>query len=398
MATPPSVVLVHNRYQHAGGEDHVFAAEQSLLAWRGHTVATYLADNERIGTMGRAPLAAGTIWNAASRRDLRTLCRQSGPVVAHFHNTFPLISPAAYYGARDAGALVVQTLHNYRLICPAGTLFRDRDACDECVGRRFPWPGVMHGCYRQSRLATAVTASMIAAHHAAGTWRDVVSVYIALTDFARRTFVEGGFPAERIVVKPNFLPVDPGIGAHRGGFALFVGRVSPEKGIDVLLDAYERGVALPLKIAGTGPLENSRTPRNVEWLGWQEPNDITALMKAATVLVLPSLCYEGFPISVLQAFATGLPVVASGHGSLQEIVEHGRTGFHVPPGDPDALAERLDWTASDLQELKLLGCNARSEFEARYTAESNYQTLMAIYSLAMASAASDVDADVRGAM
>jgi glycosyltransferase involved in cell wall biosynthesis len=387
MNGPPAVVLVHNRYQQAGGEDEVFAAERSLLAAHGHAVTTYLADNERINGMGRVRLTATTIWNRDSRREVRAICTQPGPVVAHFHNTFPLISPSAYSGARDAGAIVVQTLHNYRLICPGATLYRDGAACEQCVGSPVPWRAVVHGCYRHSRLATAVAASMIAAHHAAGTWRDAVSVYIALTEFARLRFIDGGLPPERIVVKPNFLPADPGPGAHRGRFALFVGRVSPEKGIDVLLDAYERGLDLPLKIAGAGPLERTRTPRNVEWLGWQSPAEVIALMKAAAVLVLPSVCYEGFPITALQAFATGLPVIATGHGSLAEIVDHGRTGLLFEPGQVDALAERLDWAGTHPGELQVLSSGARSEFEQRYTAASNYRRLIEIYRTGLASVA-----------
>jgi glycosyltransferase involved in cell wall biosynthesis len=393
--TQPAVVLVHNRYQQPGGEDDVFAAEHALLTARGHAVTTYVADNGRITRLGRARLAAATIWNSASRRDLRTACSQPAPVVAHFHNTFPLISPSAYYGARDAGAIVVQTLHNFRLICPGATLFRNGRACDTCTGRRVAWPGVLHGCYRQDRLATAVTATMIAAHHAAGTWRDAVSVYIALTEFAKRRFIEGGLPAERIVVKPNFLRNDPGPGEHRGRFALFVGRISPEKGIDTLLDAYERGVSLPLKIAGAGPLERVRTPRNVEWLGRQSPADVIALMKAAAVLVLPSTCYEGFPLAVLQAFATGLPVVASGHGSLAEIVDNGRTGLLFEPGDAGALTDRLEWAAAHPFELRLLGAEARSEFELRYTADRNYRRLIDIYRSGLAAVAASIPPDRR---
>jgi glycosyltransferase involved in cell wall biosynthesis len=166
-----------------------------------------------------------------------------------------------------------------------------------------------------------------------------------------------------------------------------VGRLSPEKGLDTLLDAYDGGVDLPLKIAGAGPLERARTPRNVEWLGWRSPADVTALMKAAAVLVLPSVCYEGFPMTALQAFATGLPVIATGHGSLSEIVGNGKTGLLFEPGCAEALAERLEWAATHPLDLEMLGCAARSEFEQRYTAASNYRRLMEIYRTGLASVA-----------
>lgn len=383
----PAVVLIHNRYRQAGGEDEVFAAETALLTARGHDVTTYVADNREIDGTGRLALARATVWNSAASREVRELCSRRPPVVAHFHNFFPLISPAAYYGARAEGAAVVQTLHNYRLICPAATLYRDAAPCEACVGKAVAWPSVLHACYRGDRAATTVAASSISMHRLLRTWQRQVNVYIALTDFARRKFIEGGLPADRIVVKPNFLSSDPGIGEHQGGFALYVGRVSPEKGITTLLNAWTRvGERVPLKIAGRGPLETLRAVPGVEWLGWQPPESVLALMKDARFLVMPSTCYEGaVPLSVIQAFATALPVIVSAHGSMTEVAA-AHTGCAFEPGDDEDLVRRIEWALDHPVELSHLGRQGRIEFERRYTAEQNYDQLLQIYRRALASA------------
>lgn len=377
------MIVVHNRYQQRGGEDDVFAAEVALLSDHGHHVRTYVADNQQIASIRRAALARATFWNDASYRAVRSMCRTANAGVVHFHNTFPLVSPAGYYAARDAGSAVVQTLHNYRLICPNAMLFRNGRPCEDCVGRRFAWPAVLHACYRGDRVATAVTASMVGWHRAVGSWHNAVNLYIALTSFAKRKFVDGGIPPAQIVVKPNFLSDDPGEGDHRGGFALFVGRLSPEKGIDTLLSAWAQlGGRVPLKIAGSGPLGETRTP-GVEWLGWQSTDRVLALMQNASLLVLPSSWYEGFPVTLVQAFATGLPVIVSGHGSLAEIVDDGCTGYHFEPGNAEDLAAKVDSALSHPSELAKIGRNARREFERQYTAERNYQQLLEVYRYAI---------------
>lgn len=379
---PFTVALVHNYYQQPGGEDAAVAAEGRVLEAHGHRVIRYTLDNGSIVRMRRARLVRSTVWNDGAYSDLRQLFDADRPAVAHFHNTFPLVSPAAYYAARDAGVPVVQTLHNFRLVCPNALLYRDGHVCEECLGRSVPWPGVVHACYRDSHSASAVTAAMLATHHALGTWQKAVDVYIALTNFARDKFIQGGLPAERIVVKPNFVPVDPGAGSRGGRFALFVGRLSPEKGLGTLLAAWRAlGGAFPLKIVGSGPLEATldRTVPGTEWLGHQPKENVLALMREAAFLVLPSECYEGMPMTIVEAFASGLPVVTSGQGSLAEVVEHGRTGLHFTTGDPVALAAAVERAVAAPREMAEMGRAARGEFEAKYTAEEHYRQLCQIY-------------------
>lgn len=250
------VLLIHNYYQQPGGEDQVFASEAALLEAHSHCVVRYTVHNDRVAEMSPLPLVQATLWNKTVHRELRTLICKERPQVVHFHNTFPLISPAAYYAAKAEGVPVVQTLHNYRLLCPSqgGILLRNGEVCEDCLGKFWPWPGIVHSCYRDSKAATTVHAIMLSLHRALQTWTTMVDVYIALTEFARQKFIQGGLPSEKIVVKPNFVYPDPSPGEGQGGYALFVGRLTPEKGIDTLLAAWERlHTKIPLKIVGMVP-------------------------------------------------------------------------------------------------------------------------------------------------
>jgi glycosyltransferase involved in cell wall biosynthesis len=383
--TVGTVVAVHNYYQQPGGEDEVFRAETRMLGAHGHTVVPYTLHNDRIGTRAGLRIAAATVWNPESHRELRALFRQHRPAVAHFHNTFPLVSPSAYRAARAEGVPVVQTLHNFRLCCPNALFHRGGRPCEDCLGKAVPWPGVVHACYRGSRGATAAIAGMLTVHRALGTYQRDVDVYIALSRFARDKFVAGGLPAERIMIKPNFLFPEPAVGEHGGGFALFIGRLSPEKGLATLLEAWQAlGGRATLRVVGQGPEEHLlKTPRaGVEWLGWQPRDQVLALMQQASFLVLPSEWYENFPMTLVEAYATGLPVVGSAIGSLQELVEDYGTGRQFQPGSAADLARVLEWMIGHPREVAEQGRRARQTFEQRYTAERNYAELLAIYQTA----------------
>lgn len=388
------ILVVHNGYQKHGGEDVVVEAEERLLVARGHSVARYRRHNDELRTRGPLGfMAAGieTVWSAASAREITALLAKEKPDVVHFHNTFPLISPGAYYACAEAGVPVVQTLHNYRLLCPGAYFLRDGRVCEECLGRSVPWPGVVHGCYRESRAATAAVATMLAVHRAMKTWREKVGVYIALSEFARKKFIEGGLPGERLVVKPNFVDPDPGLKCVAGEYALYVGRLSVEKGLRVLLGAWGRlRGRIPLRIAGDGPLKEeiaaeikTRGLLSVELLGRLAPSEIVSLMQGARFLVLPSVCYENFPLAVAEAFACGLPVIASRLGSMAEIVADGDTGLHVTPGDSAELAAKADWAWRNPGKLQELGRAGRQEYVSKYRPEQNYKRLIGIFERAI---------------
>lgn len=383
------ILLCHNYYQQTGGEDGSFAGEAALLERNGHEVLQFTAHNDTINDMSRWKVARETIWNRSMYQDLRTLIRRERPAVMHCTNTFPLISPAAYYAARAEGLTVVQSLRNYRLLCPNGLFLRDGKACEDCLGKAIPWPGIFRACYRQSVAASAVTATMLGVHRALRTWTRIVSRYVALTEFSRQKFVQGGLPVEKVAVKPNFVYPDPGPGSGSGRYAVFVGRLSVEKGLDTLLTAWDKlGHRYPLKIIGDGPLDDlvrsaAEQHENIDWLGRLPVEEILSIVGEARCLVIPSVCYEGLPRTIIEAFSKGTPVVASRLGSMAEIVDDGRTGAHFEPGNPDDLAAKLEPLLDESADLTRMREAVRNEFETKYTAESNYRILMDIYASAI---------------
>lgn len=383
------ILLCHNHYQQPGGEDQSFAAEADLLESRGHEVLRYTVHNDSIEGMSRREVARRTLWSRETYAALRTLIRRARPDVMHCTNTFPLISPSAYAAARAESVPVVQSLRNYRLMCPNALFLREGRVCEDCLGKLVAWPGIRHGCYRGSRAGSAVVAGLSAVHRLLGTWTRGVDLYFTLTEFARRKFIEGGLPAEKIVVKPNFVAPDPGAGTGRGGYAIFVGRLSAEKGIDTLLAAWSRPeMELPLKIVGDGPLADqvaaaARENPRIEWLGRRPIHAVLPLIGEAACLLMPSVWYETFGRTIIEAYAKGTPVVVSRLGAMEELVDDGRTGRLFAPGDAADLAAKVRQLLADPQRLGRMREAARDEYLDRYTAGPNHDMLMAIYERAM---------------
>jgi glycosyltransferase involved in cell wall biosynthesis len=384
-----NILIAHNFYKQPGGEDQCMAAEVAMLKAHGHEVTQYCLRNDSIDTMSSLEVAGRTIWSRSSFRELRHLFRTRRPQIVHFHNTFPLISPAAYYAARAENVRVVQTLHNFRLSCANALLFRDGKVCEDCLGKSVAWPGIVHKCYHDSRNAGAVIATMQTVHRMLGTWRKAVDVYVALSESSRRKLIAGGLPANKIVVKSNFAYPDPGPGAGLGRYAMFVGRLAAEKGLETLLTAWQHlGGSLPLKIVGNGPMaaavqEAAAKDPSIQWLGNLPLETVYTLVGDATVLVLPSQCYENFPRVVIEAFAKGTPVIASNLGAMAEIVDDGRTGLHFEAGNPANLAEKLRSVLADPPKLARMRQAARQDFDQYFTADVNHKSLMAIYETAL---------------
>ncbi len=395
-----SVLLVHNRYRQSGGEDAVFDAESELLARHGHRVERLVVDNDEIpdrpSASYRVRLAVRTVWASAAADAVAERARAVGANVVHVHNFLPLLSPAVHGAARATGAAVVQTLHNYRLICPAATLFRDGAPCEDCVGRRIAMPAIVHACYRDSRAQTAAVTAMLAVHRARRTWHRDVDAFVALTAFGRDRFVAGGLPADRLLVKPNFAPDpgDPGDAAvdesgERGRYGqgpfLFVGRLAEEKGLRTLLAAWRLlDPDLALRIVGGGPLADeveaaAAALPGVTFVGPLARDEVQAEMRSARALIFPSLWYEGMPLTVIEAFAAGLPVIASGLGAMNDMVDDARTGRLVKPGDPRALADAVKGLAGDVNVTASMGAAARRAYLDAYAPEPNYAQLAAIY-------------------
>lgn len=379
------ILLAHNAYQHQGGEDMVVGSEIALLRAHGHEVAEYRRDNSEIMGISKPVLAANTFWSRRTVHEADRLIAEFHPDVIHAHNTFPLISPALYWAAERAGVPVVQTLHNFRLMCLSAMFLRDGKVCEECLGR-LPWRGVARKCYRASAAQSAVLAGMLAMHRSLGTYRNKVARYIALNDFCRNKFIEGGLPAERIVVKPNFVDwvearQHPGLSRERERQGLlFVGRLSVEKGVETLARA---AVLLPnpgLRVAGEGP--EARLLEGVAGitrLGSLAGDIVRQEMSGALALVLPSIWYENFPRTIVEAFACGLPVIASRIGVLADLVRDGETGLLFEPGNPRDLADKMAWALAHPEHMMEMGRKALAQYEAEFSAEVNYRLLMDIY-------------------
>ncbi len=388
------ILLAHNYYQHRGGEDVVFELERDLLRREGHDVVEYCRSNSELHeltVLGTIATAKSTVWAGDAYRDFRTLLRRDPYDVVHVHNTFVQMSPSVYWACHEAGVPVVQTLHNYRLFCSSANFVRDSHVCRECVDRGM-WRGIRHACYRGSRPATATVALMLLTHRWLGTWTRCVDRYIALSSFARDQFVAAGLPAEKISIKPNFVHPDPGCRTETGDYAVYLGRLSEEKGVATLLSAFKllHG-RVPLIVIGDGPLRatlqaqaDSEGLSSIQFRGWLERQEAISLLKGARFLLVPSECYETFGIAVAEAYACGVPVIASALGAIGEIVDAGHTGLCFRPGDPAGLAEKIAWAWDHPESMAAMGRAARVRYEAQYTATRNYGLLMEIYQAAIA--------------
>lgn len=380
------MLLCHNYYLQPGGEDLVFADESALLKSRGHEVLHYTIHNEVIGKIGRLAAAGKTFWNQEVEQELFELIECEQPDIVHCTNTFPLISPAIYYAARRAGVPVVQSLHNYRMMCPRGDFLRKGKVCESCMNKSVPWPGILHGCYRGSRCGSAVVAGMISFHRVLKTWENTVDYFIAPSEFTRNKYIEGGLPAQKILVKPNFVNQDSGIGmGGSGGQIVYIGRLAQEKGIENLLTAWSQfDGSVRLKIVGDGPFNTlvqdaMAQDDRIEWVGQKSFEEVLSLLGESDALVSPSTCYETFGRTVIESFSKGTPVIASAHGAMSELIDDGRTGWVFDAENPVDLASKITLALSDSKRLKAMRQAARNEFELKYTASVNYERLMNIY-------------------
>jgi glycosyltransferase involved in cell wall biosynthesis len=364
----------------------VFDRESRLLREHGIDVIEYTRSNDEFTAMNPLQAAAAVIWNHRVYREIRQLIRQRQPDVMHCTNLFPLLSPAVYRAARAEGLPVVQSVHNFRPAgCINGLFLREGQVCENCLGRSIPLPGIRHRCYRSSLAASTAVAASFAVHHFGNTKARCVDRWIALTEFAKDKLAEAGIDAKKIVVKPNFLNPVPAVGTGQGGYAAFVGRLSPEKGIETLLEAWKRiENPFPLKILGTGPLEatvrqSAEQLPQVSCLGSASGEQVLETLRDAAFLVFPSILYENFPLSILEAYACGTPVIASRIGNMRTLVTDGLTGYHFAPGDPKALAETVQRALANPEDLARMRIAARERFEQLGDPERNFQQLLSIY-------------------
>ena len=383
------ILIAHNTYLSPGGEDVVARQEAELLREHGHSVVVYQRSNAEIETrsMGRSALLRQAIWASDSRDDLQKLLCREKPDLVHFHNTFAMISPSVYYTCKHHGVPVLQTVHNYRLLCLRADLFRDGKVCEECIGTSVPWPGLRHRCYHGSLSKSAAVAAMLVAHRGLGTWKRKVDLFIAPSAFVAGKLIEGGIPEQKIVVKPNFTTAPTTVRAERDDhYAIYIGRLSPEKGALKLVNAWDKEENLRLLVVGAGPDQDQiratirdRALENVEMMGQLAIDRTAALLKGALFLVCPSECHETFGLVLIEAFACGVPVIAARAGAIGEIVDDGHSGLLFTAGNAYEFRQKVRWAIDHREAMHQMGRNARRVYEEKYTAERNYPILMDIY-------------------
>lgn len=379
------VLVAHNAYQRRGGEDAVVEQEVSLLRSAGHQVILAQVNNhEIVSRTTKAKVFLNAPFDHARYEWMQDLISQHRPDVVHVHNFFPLLTPAIHMAAAHTGVAVVQTLHNFRTVCAGAMLMRDGTICEKCLSGSRHW-GVVHRCYRGSMLGSLAVARMQWRADRGRVWSRYVHCFIALTQFAKDKFVAGGLPQDRIIIKPNFVAApDPPTYRDASVQAVFVGRLAPEKGVATLIEAWRALPDIPLTIAGEGPDEDVlrvRAPANVEFVGQLAAHEVTALLKKASVLIIPSIWYEGMPMVFLEALSQGVPVVASEIGSLRELVQPGVNGVLFSPGNPAELSAAVRQAISEQHAHLRRG--ARAIYERYYTPEQNRRMLEAAYDQAI---------------
>ncbi len=374
------ILFVHNYYQHTGGEDQVFLAEKNLMNGRGHEVHSYTVNNDNVHSIWtKINTAINLSYSSNSKNIFSIELKKVKPDIVHCHNFFPLLTPSIFDACRENGIPVVLTLHNYRLICPSVYLSKNNEPWELSI-KKNPYWTVPHKVYRNSFIGTAAIARMINFHKKKKTWLTKLDRIITLTDFAKNKFIESGFSPDNMVVKPNFIPDPIKNINNREQFALFIGRLSPEKGIKFLLNSWKE-INFPLKIVGDGPMKENLilNEKNIEFIGKIPNESVKSLLQQARFLVFPSQWYEGFPMVLVEALACGTPVIVTNIGSMQEIISDEITGLHFALGDKEQFVEKVNKLIMDKAFCELLGKNGRQTYLEKYTPDVNYQQLSSIY-------------------
>jgi len=389
------ILIVHNKYLEPGGEDEVVEAERRMLEGFGHEVVSYVRSNENIRALNLWGKVSFVIkdayWSHKTYHEIRELIKKEKPNLAHFHNTFHYISPAAYDACFDEHLPVVQSIHNYRFFCPIGTFYRNNRVCEDCIhfGRK---SAIIHKCWKNSYVASGVLVGILNSMEKRNIFSRI-GHFIVFSEFSRKKLIGYGFPKEKISLKPNFLDVDPGISKEEGKYVLFAGTLRPYKGILTLLKAWKNlKTKIPLKIVGSGPLrgeiESFIQDQPIELSGQKSPSELFDMIKESLFVIVPSECYETFSMVTMEAYACGIPVIASHIGALGDIVDDHKTGLFFKPGDFNDLSKKVDILLNDRWLINEMGKNARRKYEKQYTPKSVYGSLIKAYQKAIESSKS----------
>ena len=378
------ILFLHNRYIYRGGEDESRGQEIAMLRARGEEVLDYALDNAEIKSKNLVTVGLRSVWNSDEAARVKDLIRSTKPDLMKVDNFFPLLSPSIFHAAKEMGVPTVLSVRNYRLVCPSANLFRNGHICTTCVGNKVALAAIQHRCYRQSYLQSAAVVASNAYAHLRGVWTDCVDRYIAVSSFVKQQLVAGGFPESKIVIKPNFIS-DSGVGDGSGGYGLFVGRLTEEKGVRSLLNAWPHiPQSVPLKIIGDGPLEPivrqaAESDPRIEYVGRKSLSEVCDYLEKAAFLIFPSEWYEPFGRTIVEAYSKGTPVIAALTKPMNAMVEEGVTGLLYKPGDSKDLASTVSILMTDSERLTQMRAQARARYLAAYTEDQNYLQLMEIF-------------------
>jgi glycosyltransferase involved in cell wall biosynthesis len=389
------VLIVHGFYQQFGGEDSVVRAERELLERHGDEVLLYSRHNDEIkefGAVDKASFFPQAVYSWKSNGEIADVVHGFQPDVAFVHNIYPLLSPSVYHKLHSLGVPAVQVLHNFRPFCPNGFYYTQGQICEACRGGNY-LNAVRKRCYKDSYMLSGLYALTMGSNRLAGMVNKIAG-FICLTEFFKIKMQEAGVPDDKLFVRPNLVYAPPLSGASDAGkYAIYMGRLSPEKGCWTLIRAFEQLPQVPLKILGAGPLEqelkdyvSAKGIGNIQFLGFKSGDEKWQLLRNALCLVVPSEWYENFPVTVLEAFMASKPVIASRMGGLPYIVEDGQSGLLFESGKVDELAQKIQRLADDPAAAVRMGARGRSLSETKYGPEQGYRNLMNIFSQVQATA------------
>ena len=382
------VLIVHNYYQIPGGEDSVVENEKNLLLDNGHEVILYTRHNDEIksrGILGKLILPFETIFSIKTYKDIKRKIKEENIDIVHVHNTLPLVSPSVYYSAIHCKIPVIQTIHNFRLLCPGATFTRENKICEDCSDSSLVC-SIKNRCYRGSLIQSIVSALTLKVHRLIGSY-DKVSGYIALTEFNKKKLMKL-IKEEKIFIKPNFIKRNISTELENGNknYFLFLGRIDELKGIKVLLESWKEIKNSELLIVGKGPLENyvkgyieKNNIDNVKLLGFKKHSEVMDIIKNSKALIVPSQWYEGFPMTIVESLALGVPVIASDIGNLSTIIINRENGLLFKYDDAEELKEKILEIQSNDKLLNKLSNGANKSYTEKYNEDLNYRVLMNIY-------------------
>ena len=381
-----NILLIHNYYQLRGGEDVVFQAEADLLKNNGNSVNIYSVNNDNVVSLfTKIFIAIFLPFNVKQYFRLKRYLLKTSPDIVHIHNYFPILSPSIFYACKSVGVPVVHTLHNYRAVCPTAVLMHN-GMLDERSVKGSSWWGVVKKVYRNSFFGSLSLVVMIEMHKLLGTWRSKVDRFIVMSEFSKGKYIDSGWPEHKVAIKPNFIFDHSWEDSEVSeGYCLFVGRLSEEKGIETLLNSWQN-ISSSLKIVGDGPMKDyvkANLTSSIEYLGQQDKDHTLSLVKNASFIIIPSICYETFGMVVVEAFLCGTPVLVSRLGSFETLVDNHVTGLHFNAGDANDLSRKAQWLIDNPESAREMGKNARNEYLSKYTPEKNYEMLMDIYKQAI---------------